>query len=1166
MLTRCNCAFILFLSAALFAPLHSASAADGIDFVRDVQPILASHCYKCHGEKHKESGLRWDRKASGLFGGDSGEKSIVPGKPAESRLIKVLTGKDTLKMPKEGAKLTADEVATLTRWVEQGAVWPDGVDPKESKPPHWAFSKPVRPALPEVQHKDWARNGVDRFILARLEKEGLTPNAEADRYTLCRRVYLDLIGLPPTPAEVNAFVNDKRPDAYEKLVDDLMSRPQYGEKWARMWLDLARYADSAGYGSDPLRANIWPFRDWVIDAFNANKPFDQFTIEQIAGDLLPNATSDQILATAFHRNTMTNTEGGTDDEEFRVAAIKDRIGTTMQVWMGLTMGCAQCHSHKYDPITQREYYSFFAIFNQTADSDKANEEPRFPTPTAAQRAKVVELETQIAALRQSPDAETPETKAAQAEWEKSATGAKGAWVPLQPTSATATSGAKLTEGAGHIFLVSGPESETDTYTITAPANVKTITAMRLETMTDASLGMKGPGRNGNFVLSEIQLTVTPPAAATAKPISGRFVRLELPGSQRFLHVAEVQVMSGGANLALKGKASQSSTAFDGPANLAIDGNTNGEYEDGKSVTHTEQQDNPWWEVDLGGAKPIDSVVVWNRTDNGLQERMNGVRIVVLDESRKPVWHAELATAPKESAEVSPSGAHTIGFRAAHADFNQADFDVMKSIDRSSDKTSGWAIAPEVGKQHAAVFETAETLTLEPGSVLTVSLVQNYPKHAIGRFRLSVTGASTGTLDLPERIEQLLSVEPAKRTAAQAAELSAYYRSIAPRTGGGGAAAQIATLEAQLNQLRGMMPKTPIMKELAGNKRRTSWMLIKGNYLNHGDTVQPAMLESFHPLPAGASPDRLGVAKWLISKDNPLTARVTANRFWAQLFGRGIVETEEDFGTQGSPPSHPELLDWLAVEFMDSNWNIRSLLKTIVTSATYRQSARVSPAALEKDPANRLLSRSPRNRLEAEMVRDQALALSGLLSQKMYGPSVFPVQPAGLWRAAFNGERTWATSAGEDKYRRGLYTFWRRTVPYPSMSTFDAPSREICTLRRVRTNTPLQALVTLNDPVYVEAAQALARRMTKDGGASPADRIRFGLALCTAKPAQDVQINALLELYNSELQRFQKDSTAAIQIATDPLGPLPKGMETPDLAAMTVVANVLLNLDGVLTKG
>jgi len=816
-----------------------AAATVKVDYIREVRPILAKNCFACHGpdEAKRAKGLRLDLRDSAIKPLKSGDAAIVPGDPDSSALYLRITEEDeTLRMPpkKTGERLGKLETETLRRWVEQGAVYAQ----------HWSLVAPRALPLPRVREAEWPRNEIDFWILARVEKQGLKTSPEADRHALLRRVSLDLRGLPPSPEEVDRFIHDSAPDAYERAVDRFLDDPAYGERWARMWLDLARYADSAGYGSDPLRPNIWRYRDWVIDAFNDNVPYDQFTIAQIAGDLMPGATLSDRMATAFHRNTMTNTEGGTDDEEFRVAAIKDRVDTTAQVWMGLTMGCAKCHSHKYDPITNEEYYKFYAFFNQTADSDRGDESPVISAPTPELKERVREVDARMAALEKTLETPTPAIITAQMQWESS----------LVPTSAAARKG------------------------------------------------------------------------------------------------------------------------------------------------------------------------------------------------------------------------------------------------------------------------------------------------------------------VPKEILSILDIAAAKRTKPQSEALARHFRTIA---------AELKSLRdeiAALAKTKPAIPTLPVMVELPEKDRRVTRVLHKGNFLDPGETVAPAVPKSLHPFAPGAPANRLGLARWLVDPQNPLTARVAVNRYWAQIFGKGLVETEEDFGTQGEPPSHPELLDWLAVWFRESGWNTKALLRLIVTSATYRQMSKATPELLEQDPRNRWLARAPRVRLEAEMVRDQALACSGLLCRKLGGPSVFPAQPAGLWQAAFNGERTWSTSQGQDRYRRGLYTFWRRTVPYPSMATFDAPSREICAIKRPRTNTPLQSFVTLNDPVYVEAAQALARRIVREGGETVTGRARYGLELCLCRPARPEQIEPLVSLYTAEYERYRRDQGGAIALATEPLGPLPPGMEPAELAAWTTVANVLLNLDGVLTKG
>jgi hypothetical protein len=1134
-------------------------AADkAVDFNRDVRPILSKNCFACHGQDntHRAAKLRLDRRDSALQKRKKGTTAVIPGQPEQSELVRRITTADEADRmpPKEtGNPLTSGQIATLRRWVEQGAPYAE----------HWAFVKPTRWPLPAVKERSWLRNGLDHFVLTRLEQEGLRPSPEADRFTLLRRASLDLRGLPPTPQEVDAFARDKSPEAYEQAVDRILKDPAYGERWARMWLDQARYADSAGYGSDPLRT-IWRYRDWVIDAFNRNLPYDQFTIEQIAGDLLPNPTIEQKMATAFHRNTMTNTEGGTDREEFRVAAVKDRVDTTFQVWMGLTIGCAKCHSHKYDPITQTEYYRFFGFFNQSADNDQPDESPLLATPTPEMLEQTRQIDARIATLKRQLDAPTPALAAEQAQWEAGLK-PQSDWVLLTGAAGRSEGGAVLHPLPDHSLRAEGANPANDVYTISAQTDLKGITAFRLETIPDATLPNGGAGRagDGNFVLSRLSVT-TASAGQEDKKIVGRFVRVEIPGDGRILSLAEVQVFSQGENVARTGKAEQSSTDYDGPATLAIDGNTNGHYFDAHSTTHTHIESNPWWEVKLTQARPIDQITIWNRTDGDVGVRLANFRASVLDDAHQVVWQQVVAEPPNPKRDLAPSGVQPVALTQALTDFAQDGFAAATVLNPPDVGKNGWAVGPQQKTAHAAVFITAAPLAMPSPLRLSFRLEHRYqsPGYNLGRFRLAATTDPhvLKRAGVPTQIVALLDTPSEKRTKEQQDTLARYCRSIAPSL------QPVRDEIAKLDKSRPVAPTLPVMVERPANQRRETHIMVKGNFLNLGDKVEPGVPAAFHPLPPGAPSDRLGVAKWLMDPNNPLTARVAVNRYWAQLFGTGLVETEEDFGTQGELPSHPELLDWLATEYVRLGWDTKALLRLIVTSATYRQSARVTPELMARDPRNRLLTRGPRFRLEAEMVRDQALALSGLLSRKMGGPSVYPLQPPGLWQAAFNGQRTWATSTGEDRYRRGLYTFWRRTIPYPSMTTFDAPSREICTIRRIRTNTPLQAFVTLNDPVYVEAAQALARRIVKEGGSSAEARARFGLRLCLARPPQAEQVQDVMALYRSEYEHYHKDAKAALELATQPLGPVPPGMDAGELAAWTVVANVLLNLDGVLTKG
>ncbi|MEX0867876.1 MAG: DUF1553 domain-containing protein [Pirellulales bacterium] len=949
-----------FISAASLAAGH-APAAEPVDFQRDIRPILSSTCFNCHGpdEETRESGLRLDLQESARGEADSGAIAIVPGKPDESELIARISSDDEFtRMPPAdfGKQLTAEQIAKFEQWIAAGGEYA----------PHWSFTRVEKPQPPQVKPVgEWPRNEIDQFVLRRLNEEQLTPTEQADRYTLIRRLSLDLTGLPPTPEEADAFAADTSPDAYEKVVDRLLASPGYGERWGRVWLDLARYADSAGYAQDPERV-IWPYRDWVIQALNDNMPFDQFTIEQLAGDLLPNATPDQILATAFHRNTMTNSEGGTDDEEFRVAAVVDRVDTTMSVWMGLTMGCAQCHTHKYDPITHEEYFQFYAIFNNTADADRGNEAPLFDATTAYHRQQQAPLIAQIEALKKEIAEEVAKAEQPSAEPELPATG----------------------------------------------------------------------------------------------PLAARYVRVELPGDGAILSLAEVQVFAGEQNVALGGAATQSSVDYEGEAKLAIDGNTDGHFFDAQSTTHTKLGPNPWWEVDLKSTRQVDRVAIHNRTD-GSGNRLANFRVVLLDDQRRPLWVTTVAAPPSPSV----------------------------------------------------------------------------------------------TLDVPSTAEALSEQDRAA--------LAAYGRKEQP-VDPNSARARLARLEEQLAKTKGT--PTPIMQELPAGKRRQAHIHIRGSFLDKGQPVTAGVPAAFHPLPEGVTePTRLDAARWLVSRDNPLTARVTVNRYWEELFGIGIVETSEDFGSQGELPSHPQLLDWLSADLMENGWDVKRLLKQIVTSATYRQSSQTSDELYERDQFNRLLARGPRFRLAAEQIRDQALATAGLLSDKMYGPSVRPPRPNLGLKSAFGGSTDWKTSDGEDRYRRGLYTSWRRTTPYPSMTTFDAPSREVCTIRRIRTNTPLQALVTLNDPVYVEASQALARRMVAEADGTPQDKALRGWRLAVTRPASDKELGRLVQLYEEAKAEYAADPEAAQQLATEPLGPLPAGLDAAELAAWTVVANVLLNLDETLAR-
>ena len=1154
---RLVCTFTL--SIALFGGTSPAARAaepvEPIDFNRDIRPILSNKCFTCHGpdEGQRSTELRLDRQQSAHAELESGVVAVVPGKPDESELIARITSDDEFtRMPPVDAnkQLSEREIELLTEWIRQGGEYAL----------HWSYTPPKRSAVPKVTDDSWPRNAIDRFVLSRLEAEGLAPSPEVDRYTLVRRVCLDLTGLPPTPRQADAFVNDPSPDAYERLVDRLLADPAYGEKRARKWLDLARYADSAGYADDPPRT-IWGYRDYVIRAFNENTPFDQFTIEQHAGDLLPEPTIEQLVATAFHRNTMTNNEGGTNDEEFRNVAVVDRVNTTMAVWMGTTMSCAQCHTHKYDPITQTEYFEFLAFFNNTADADRRDESPVVELFTDEQKRQRADWESEKRHLEKSLRTPTPELLASLADWEARIT-AEPAWQAITPSQVTAKSDAAVTIDEDSAVRVAST-ADTDVYTVSLPLPGVPVTALRLETLPDESLPNGGPGHGGgNFVLSRITATVTPPANVQT---AGRFVRIELPGKSKILSLAEVQILSSGENIAPTGKATQKSVAFAGKPKRAIDGNTDGDYGAG-STTHTNQSDDPWWEVDLKEMRPIDRIAIWNRTDNNLGTRLAGAKLLILNEARKTVYEQILVQPPLPSTEIDVGGPQPLSFVAALADFAQEGFPASAVLNNPDPAANGWAIAPRQGQSHALTLLPADPVDAPAGSTLTLSIEQSskHARHTLGRFRISTTADSRAAdrAALPAEVVAILATPADERTPDQKQKLTELYvAAIAPAL-----KPQRERLAEVTKLLADLKPFTtvPVMRRLPEDELRTTRLQHRGNFLDQGETVTAGVPEVFPELPEAASLNRLTLAKWLVSPENPLTARVAVNRMWEGIFGIGIVRTSEEFGSQGEAPSHPALLDWLAVEFMDSGWDQKALLRLIVTSATYRQSAAASPDLYARDPENRLLARGPRFRLPAESIRDQALAAAGLLGRAMYGEPVRPPQPSLGLNAAFGGSTDWKTSAGEDRYRRGIYTSWRRSNPYPSMATFDAPNREVCTLRRPRTNTPLQALVTLNDPVYVEAAQGLARLIVAADG-STAEKAEFGLRRCVIRPAKEEEIAAVVQLYEDMKTEYSADPEAAMKLATDPLGPLPEGANAAEYAAWTVVANVLLNLDEILAK-
>lgn len=1032
----------LCFAAALVVNGGSVAAQSKVDFARDVQPIFIKRCYECHGPDKQRSNLRLDLKAEAARGGKSGEPSWIPGDSAKSSIVQRVTSTDPdEQMPPKGERLTAEQVQALRTWIDQGASWPEAKK-------HWAFIKPERPPLPPLKDKRWVRNEIDNFILARLEQEKLSPSPEADRATLIRRLSLDLVGLPPTPAEVDAFVEERSSDAYEKLVDRLLGSPHFGEHLGRAWLDLARYADSNGYQVD-LARSMWPYRQWVINAFNQNMPFDQFTIEQLAGDLLPNATLDQKIATGFNRNTKTNDEGGGDDEEYRTKAVKDRVATTGATWLGLTLMCAECHTHKYDPISIEEYYRIYAFFNNTTDRGNSTD-PSLAVPAPPLQNKVSYLHERIAAVRRQLSTAEKNLPVEQQAWERRIAGKTRVWTALSLTNAVSTGGATFTNLSDQSILATGVNPTYDTYQIEAGTDMQNVTAILLEVLPDPSLPKNGPGRwgqTGNFILDEFGLTVSP-ASGDAAPEAVFF---------------------------------------------------------GKARADWEQQ----------------------------------------------------------------------YYRAEHA------------VDRNP--KTGWAIAPKFGERHFLIAELKEPLSLQAGAKLGFRFdFYHGNNHTIGRLRLSVTAEKDpeALWPVPSDVADLIAIPAAQRSPEQQKQLAAHYRAVSPTM------RQLERELFRLNQREAELANqrftTLVMKER--DEPRVTYVHERGNFLEKGKEVTAGVPPVLSPLPDDQPANRLTFARWLVSPENPLTARVTVNRLWERVFGTGLVKTSEDFGKQGEAPSHPELLDWLACEFMsptsevhDSRvrshaphqsphaWDVKHILKLIVMSAAYRQSAAVDDERLEKDFYNRLLARGPRFRIDPEMIRDQALTVSGLLNPEIGGPSVYPEQVPNLWKELGFlrpeiGMDEWPTSEGPDLYRRGLYTFWRRVCTYPPFATFDAPSRDVCVSRRPRTNTPLQALATLNEPSLLEAARVFAQRIMLEGGSNPSRQIEFAFRLCLSRPPTHAERERLLAFYEQQLKSFERDAQSAEALLNHGFAERPASLDVRQLAAWMMVANVLLNLDETITKG
>jgi hypothetical protein len=1055
-------AFILFL------PLL-ASGDDKIDFQRQIRPLLADKCFACHGRdaEHREGSLRLDERDSALKGGDTGEPAIAPGTPEKSELVRRIFSTDAderMPPPKSKKELTAAEKVLIRRWIAEGAEYKA----------HWAFVAPVKPPLPQVKDTSWPKNDIDRFILARLEKEGLHPSPPADEVTLLRRLTLDLTGLPPTITEMDAFLSvspslhpsvslsgskdgeTERPrdreSKYKAAVERLLASPHYGERWGRIWLDGARYADSDGYEKDKPRF-VWAYRDWVVGALNRDLPYNQFVIEQIAGDLLPNATQDQLVATGFLRNSMINEEGGIDPEQFRMEAMFDRMDAIGKSMLGLTIQCCQCHNHKYDPLTQEEYYRMFAFLNDTHEANVAV----YPPDQLQERARILR---EINQIEENLKHRAPDWRERMAAWEDSVKDDQPLWTAVIPEP-DVSGGQKHYNLADGSILAQGYAPTKHTTEFEVKSNAENITAVRLELLNDPNLPLGGPGRSiyGTCALTEFKLDAGP-----------------LDGSAK---MAEVKIASATADV-----------------------NPN-EHE-------------------------LESI---------FDDKKNKRRI----------------TGPIEYA-----------------------------IDRKDDTAWGIDIGP--GRSNVprkAVFVLEKPISFAGGTKLKFKLTQNHggwnsddnQNNNLGRFRFSVTTAEAAKADpVPAAVRKALETPRELRSGSQVTAIFDYWRTTVP---------EWKEANEQIEQLWRQHPRgTSQLAMRSRDDHRSTFVLARGDFLKPTKEVQPGVPAVLHPLKAD-HPTRLDFARWLVEERSPTAARAIVNRVWQTYFGTGLVTTSEDFGLQGESPSHPELLDWLAVEFMNNGWSLKWLHRMIVNSATYQQSSAINSefgiqnsepvsvtphSALRTphlaDPANRLLWHAPRFRMEGEAVRDIALAASGLFNEKLGGEPVYPPAPEFLFvPPASYGPKVWKEEKGDGRYRRALYTFRFRSVPYPMLTNFDAPNGEFACVRRSRSNTPLQALTTLNEPLFLECARSLAAKTLADGGANDWDRMTYAFRRCTGRLPQTKEAAVLLVLLGKELERFNRDRDKAAELVSD------KSQDTnlPQLAAWTAVSRVILNLDETITR-
>ena len=1176
----------MVLAATLTVVATPALADQAIQFNRDIRPLISDKCFACHGpdEKARKKGLRLDLK-EGLFGATQAGMTVVsPGNPQASELLNRITHPDADKrMPPADSNrdLTAGDIAKITAWIEQGAPWQG----------HWAFEAPKMPEIPAVSNEAWCRNAIDHFILRKLDDAGLAPAPEARGETLLRRVSLDLTGLPPTPAEIQAFLADTGENAYETVVDRLLASPHFGERMAFPWLDAARYADTNGYQRDTKRF-MWPWRDWVIQAFNDNMPFDEFTIEQLAGDLLPGASLSQKIATGFNRNHRINGEGGIIPEEYAVEYVVDRVDTTSTTWMGLTMGCARCHDHKFDPFTQKEFYELYAFFDQVPEEGKGrergNDKPFIAVPTPQEKEKMAALDGQIADLKKALAAPDERLDPLQQAWEDGldAKYASLAWSEFGPLTTATRNGAILTVDPDQIFRAAGPNPDQEVYEIRFEASGP-VQSFKLDVFTDPSLPETGPGRspNGNLVISEFEVERAPAGAPDQTE--------RIPVADAFADYAqerdEYQI-----NFAIDGNdatgwaTGSPERREDRTAIFVLDGAP--AIQAGDWVTVRIKQVSEFSQHAMGRFKLAQSasaaVRAWARPAFGTWRHI-GPFSLPNDEDGKlagavfpPEEGVDLEATYEngtlrweEKPEWVDGAVYQLGrsdkaaqylYRTMHVDFPQK---ITLSLG-SNDAIKVWLDGRVVwlyneGRSAAPDQDRVELVVPEGDHELLLKVV-NFGGATSFYFNILEDHGKALLATL-----KTLATPAGQRSDAARQRLRIQFRSQDPEWLASNT--ELTELQQQRQELDRTVTTTMVMEEMA--EKRDTYLLKRGVY-NNPDTTEklfPSVPARLGEMDESLPKNRLGLAKWLVDPKNPLTARVRVNLYWQMYFGRGLVKTSEDFGTQGAAPSHPGLLDWLALHFIESGWDVKAMQKAIVMSATYRQSSVLAEDHRQKDPENILLGRAPRFRLPAEMIRDQALTVSGLLNPKIGGPSVYPYQPEGMWSSlTFQNSDEFDTNfyredKGGNLYRRGLYTYWKRTIAPPRMQIFDAADRERCSLHKPPTNTPMQALALLNDTTFVEAARHLAERMINEGGERSADRIRYGYELALAHlpstEQQQILLGGLSDYQNHFGNRLE-DAAALLGV-----GESDRDETIPDaeLAAYTAVASIMLNLDEIITR-